>query len=227
MKFSEFEAIMSSQRINRYVQACKGNTKKAMILYRLNLKLSQEIFTVISCFEVALRNAINKHLCAIYGNDWLLNSAKGGGFFATKKCKFTAGSINEAIFKLKQNYSHNKLVAELGFGFWRFMFAPHQFTASGKNLLQIFPAKPSSTAFLKYNNTFVYNQLAQINELRNRIAHHEPICFQSGIPVKSTTEIRNIHVSILQLFQWMSIDANSLVYGLDHIEAICNKVDSL
>ena len=61
MKFSEFEAIMSTQRINRYVQACKGNTRKAMILYRLNLKLSQEIFTIISCFEVALRNAINQH----------------------------------------------------------------------------------------------------------------------------------------------------------------------
>jgi len=107
------------------------------------------------------------------------------------------------------------------------MFAPHQFTASGKNLLQIFPVKPSSKPFLQYNNTFVYNQLAQINDLRNRIAHHEPICFQSGIPVKSTTEIRNIHELILQLFQWMSIDAKSLIDGLDHIESISNKIDFL
>ncbi len=33
--------------------ACGGNTIKAMTLYRYNLKLSQELLTVISCFEVA------------------------------------------------------------------------------------------------------------------------------------------------------------------------------
>jgi len=74
MKFSEFEAIMSSQRINRYVQACEGHTKKAITLYRLNLRLSQEMFTIVSCFEVALRNAIDQHILSIQGSNWLQNS---------------------------------------------------------------------------------------------------------------------------------------------------------
>lgn len=188
MKFSEFEAIMSSQRINRYVQACGGHIKKAMTLYRLNLRLSQEMFTIVSCFEVALRNAIDQHILAIQGRNWLQNSVQMDGIFYNKNCKLTAGSITDGMSKLKQNYTHNKLVAELGFGFWRYMFAPHQFSATGKNLLQIFPAKPTSTPSIQYNHTFVFNQLAQINNLRNRIAHHEPICFLAGIPVKSTTK---------------------------------------
>ena len=84
MKFSEFEAIMSTQRINRYVQACGGQTKKAMTLYRLNLRLSQEMFTIISCFEVALRNAIDQHILVFHGNDWIKKSTQKDGIFNNK-----------------------------------------------------------------------------------------------------------------------------------------------
>jgi hypothetical protein len=56
MRFQDFEKVMSRHRINRYLMACEGRSKKAMTLYRLNLRLSQEMFTIISCFEVALRN---------------------------------------------------------------------------------------------------------------------------------------------------------------------------
>ena len=62
MRFSDFESIMSSKRMTRYVNACGGNTRKAMTLYRYNLRLSQEVFTIISCYEVALRNAIDNNL---------------------------------------------------------------------------------------------------------------------------------------------------------------------
>jgi transposase-like protein len=61
MIFEDFESIMTPTRMNRYLAACTGNTRKAMTLYRKNLQLSQEIFTVVSCFEVALRNAIDRH----------------------------------------------------------------------------------------------------------------------------------------------------------------------
>lgn len=121
--------------------------------------------------------------------------------------------------KLK-TYSHFKLVAELGFGFWRYMFAQNQFNATGKILLQIFPSKPTSSAALQYNNKYIFNQLAALNKLRNRLAHHEPICFQPGLPVINTTYSRIHYNLILQLFQWMQIDESSLLYGLDHIHSI-------
>jgi hypothetical protein len=54
VKFQEFEVIMSGMRMSRYKASCQGNSKKAMTLYRKNLHLSQEFFTVIGCFEVAL-----------------------------------------------------------------------------------------------------------------------------------------------------------------------------
>ena len=100
MEYREFENIMSEHRMSRYVAACGGNTKKAMTLYRLNLRLSQEMFTVVSCFEVALRNAIDKHYLTTLGSDWLRNAAATGGVFDNHNCRITAQSINTQISSL-------------------------------------------------------------------------------------------------------------------------------
>jgi len=228
MRYSEFENILSPARMSRYLTACGGNTKKAMTLYRLNLRLSQELLTVISCFEVALRNRIDSH-CSALGVNWLRDNAivGSGGIFDNPHCRLTATNINEAVRKLNHHYSHNKLVAELGFGFWRYMFAQHQYSATGRNLLRIFPAKPTSTPAIQYNHTYVFNQLAKINTIRNRIAHHEPICFELGNAVISTIYVRQHYALKQQLFQWMTINESALLYGIDHINTICNQIDAL
>lgn len=151
MRYSDFESVMTPARMNRYRLACGGNTRKAMTLYRKNLQLTQELFTVISCFEVALRNAIDAQAVPVLGTDWLRNAAQPGGVFDTPKCRLTRDNINDAIGKLHV-YSHHKLVAELGFGFWRYMFAQHQFNATGRIMLRVFPSKPTSTPAIQYNN---------------------------------------------------------------------------
>ena len=218
---------MTSARMSRYLASCKGNSKRAMTLYRKNLQLSQELFTIISCFEIALRNAIDKKLLQTIGSDWLKIGASSSGIFDNQNCRLTKDNINDVVQKLNHHYSHNKLVSELGFGFWRYMFAPNQFAATGRNLLQIFPSKPTSTPLIQYNQSFVFNQLVQINNLRNRIAHHEPICFVPGQPIKGTIYARQHYGLILQLFQWMNIDEGKLLYGLDHINILCNQIDEL
>lgn len=213
--------------MNRYLTACGGNTKQAMTLYRLNLRLSQEMFTIISCFEVTLRNSIDHHYLGTIGADWLKNAASPSGRFDNRGCRMTAAAINDVVHSLGTSYAHGKVVAGLGFGVWRYLFASHQYTVAGSSLLRIFPAKPRSTATVQYNQSFVFNQLAQINEIRNRIAHHEPICFAPGLPVKDTTYARQHYGLIRQLFQWMSVDESALLYGLDHINRVCSDIDAL
>ncbi len=227
MLYSDFENIISRPRMNRYLHACNGNSRKAMTLYRKNLKLSQELFTVISCFEIALRNRIDKIYGTAYGLDWLNEASKAGGIFDNQNCRHTKTIILQGLRKLSPHYSPAKLLAEMDFGFWRYLFAQPQFHAGGKILLKVFPAKPTSTPAIQYNHSYVFNQLGKINELRNRIAHHEPICFQAGQAVIDTTNVRQHYNLILQLFQWMSIDESALLYGLDHILTLCNEIDSL
>ena len=226
MRYLDFQQVLSASRMNRYLSACGGNTRKAMTLYRKNLLLTQELFTVIGCFEVALRNAIDQKAISIKGHDWLRDGAAPGGCFDHSGCAYTRDNIHEAIRKL-HHYNHQKLVAELGFGFWRFMFAHHQYNATGRILLNIFPAKPKSSPLIQYNANYIFKQLADLNELRNRMAHHEPVCFVPKAAVKSTEYARRHYRLVLQLFQWMLIDEVRLLYGLDHISRVCDEIDNL
>lgn len=197
-----------------------------MTLYRYNLKLSQELFTIISCFEVALRNAVDRHYSTTKGPDWLRDAALPGGMFNNRHCGKTPYIISDAARHLPV-YSHPKLLAEMDFGFWRYTFARHQFFSGGQTLLHIFPAKPISTTTARYNHNYIFAELEKINELRNRLAHHEPVCFRFGHQVKDTYYAKHHYNLILQLFKWMDIAEDDLLYGLDHIVAVCKAIDYL
>lgn len=121
MRFEEFENVISVPRMSRYVNAVQGDTRKAMTLYRLNLRLSQQLFTIVSCFEVALRNAIDRHYSERNGTDWLRDAAIPGGMFTVRNCGKTPQIIQEGLRRLV-SYSHSKLLAEMEFGFWRYTF---------------------------------------------------------------------------------------------------------
>ena len=80
---------------------------------------------------------------------------------------------------------------------------------------------------MQYNNKYVFNELDKINKMRNRIAHHEPICFEQGVPVISTYNVFQQYQRIQTLFSWMNIDARALLYGLDHVQSVCNEINNL
>lgn len=227
MKYKEFEKVISEGRMSRYKAACANDTRKAMMLYRLNLRLSQEIFTVVSCFEVALRNSIDSHYRAILGQEWLRDSVRTKGVFTSSKTYVTAELIRNNIKRLGTAYTHNKLVAEMDFGFWRYLFAQPQFQAAGQSLLHVFPSKPRSAPAFQYNQKYIFNELKKINDLRNRLAHHEPVCFQPGQALIDTTYVRQHYTLIIQFFYWMQINESALLYGLDHIAEVCDKIDAL
>ena len=58
---------------------------------------------------------------------------------------------------------------------------------------------------------------------RNRIAHHEAICF--GNPVCIDTQgVLDCYARIMRLFHWMNINANTLLYGLDHVGQVSSRI---
>ena len=229
MKYSEFESIISPERMRKYNVACGGNTAKAMTLYRYNLRLSQEMFVVVSCFEIALRNRIDQIMRSQWGNDWLRDSIHPSGMlYSDKRVEPTKKKIEKAYNELakKHIYSHSKLLSEMEFGLWKYMFANVQYRLSGRILLRIFPNKPKSSQSLRFDNTYVFGELDYINNLRNRIAHHEPICFGNPVCI-DTFYAKNRYNRIMELFRWMDIDGASLLYGLGHISNACEQIDKL
>ena len=215
--------------MNRYLFACRNDSRKAMTLYRYNLQLSQEMFTVISCFEVALRNAIDNNLKPRLGTDWLRDSILIGGMFTNPLLGKTASVISHSYNKLlaQGQYSPSKLLSDMEFGMWKYMFSPLQYRLTGQTLLQIFPNKQRSSSALQINHAYIFNELDKVNTIRNRIAHHEPICFGLTGNQIDTTYTMNKFLQIQRLFAWMDIDSRALLYGIDHVQQVCSKINEL
>lgn len=229
MKYKDFENVISADRMRRYVKACGGNAQKGLTLYRYNLVVSSEMLKIISYFEVSLRNRIDRTLEPSFGNDWLRDSCLPGGIFDTPRTLGTQMIIDKAYKSLNDNgeYTPSKLMAKMEFGVWKYMFSSPQYLATGQKLLSVFSAKPRSTSSLNIDNKYIFNELDSINKIRNRIAHHEPICFVTGLPVKSVMYVQSEYKRIMKLFKWMDIDGPGLLYGINHIDAACQKILNL
>lgn len=242
MDYSAFSDILSQSRLNRYRWAVTDDDK-AIDLYHFNIILSQQMFGLISVFEIILRNKINAIMMKETGDpDWLLHSIQPKtepnlpyqGCFLKYETQSSANLISAALFSLGQNgYDADKLVAELGFGFWRYLFAGGknaQFDATGKVLMAVFPNRPNTTPTQCYNQRWIFSELSTINKFRNRLAHHEPICFNHN-GIKSTQYVRDTHQNILNLMNYMGIDNSQLFLKLNSITHLiipmCDEIDAL
>jgi hypothetical protein len=210
MPNSQFHTAISTPRFQRYLNAC-NTQERALALYRENIVLSQQLYGVIGVFEVVLRNSIDRHMSAKQGDGWLENAVTEGGYFDVHPgCDDTFHSVQEAIQKLGPEFTHDRLIAKLTFGFWTYMFATKQFAAAGSILLEIFPHRPFGT-----KQKTVFQDLIKINDLRNRIAHYEPICFEKN--EISTERAERRYYLIRKLLDWLGCKPDQILAGIDGV----------
>lgn len=213
---AQFENAFSEPRIHRFWKA-KGipNWDGAILLYQTNLRLSVQLFAVMSIFEVVFRNAINRHYGKQFGEDWLKTQAGRGGFLDKRGCEKSRGDLWNVVEKLgKTTASNNQIVAEMSFSFWRYLFNSKEFAAGGSSLLQIFASRPAGLPQKE-----IFNDLAYINFARNRVAHHEPICFEhSGSFRPSPVYVQEILARILKLCSWLDLSPAIFLGNVDSLE---------
>ena len=121
MDFKTSQKIFSAARMGKYANACSGDKRKTMLLYRYNLRLCQRFCGVLNLFEVMLRNAINEHYRAYYSNpDWIVNQADTG-----RLLEFNMDEIKqtETSYRRREIYNNDKMVASLTMGFWTKLFS--------------------------------------------------------------------------------------------------------
>ena len=218
MKYDSYEKALSAPRIGKYRSACQGDKNKALILYRYNIKLCQKFYGVLSVLEVVLRNAVNEHFKAQLGDsEWLITQAQNGFLVSYSNTVFNESN------KLKNNqkYTHDKLVASLSLGIWTFMFSRNCYKNSGKTLLQIFPNKTHGL-----NQRDIYADLDRIRAFRNRIAHHESLCFDNSGRV-NVTYVQEIFSLIIKYIDFLGYNVNELLYGVENPLQTINKIDEL
>ena len=223
MRYEELEGLVSASRLARYRMACANDVQKALRLYRGNIRVSCALLAVLGMFEVVLRNKIDTHYRALFPSveGWLKSAISPGGFLTEDGCQNSLEKVRQRLFDLGPQCGHDKLLSELSFGFWKYMFAGKQYRAGGNTLLAIFPNLPP-----KRNQSFIYHKLSIINALRNRIAHHEPICFGRGNSIE-TLHLRSQYHEILYILSYLGIDPSRLLRGIDTIVKEIDYIDKL
>jgi len=223
MPNSQFHTAVSEARFSRYLTACGNDKRKALKLYRANIILSQKMYAIIGVFEVILRNSIDRHFAVKKGVNWLTESVQPGGYLdITDGCEDAYHAVQEAIHKLGLTYAHEKLITKLSFGFWTYQFAAKEFAASGSSLLEIFPNRPFGT-----RQKTVFQNLIKINDIRNRIAHYEPICFDKNTGGISTAFAEKRYQLILELLHWLGCNPKRILYGIDSVPTGINVIKQL
>lgn len=222
MRYSDYESALSPARLSRYSNACGGDKNKALTLYRHNVKLCQKFYGVLSLFEVVLRNAINEHYKQYFVDyNWIKTQMQPGGML--ENCP-QAAEVGNHITRLINagKYTHDRLVSSVSFGFWTYLFNKQPFRKGGQTLLAIFPKRSRGLG-----RKAIYNELMAIKAFRNRIAHHEPICFdQYGN--KDVIFAQNNYDQILKYIDFLKYNKNELFFGLDILpDKTIAKINSL
>ncbi len=218
MNYSDYERAFSRPRINRYKTACGNDEDKALRLYRYNIKLCQKFYGVLGVLEVALRNSVNEHYRSTFSdNEWLITQSRTGFLMPSRDDIFE----EKNRWERKGLYSHDKLVASLSFGTWTLMFSKNFYKNAGKTLLQIFPYKTRGM-----NQRDIYRELEGIRELRNRIAHHEPICFNAAGAI-CVDHAKSIYELILKYLWFMGYNPEEILYEVEMPMCVFSEIQEL
>ncbi|MFB7825308.1 hypothetical protein [Streptomyces hydrogenans] len=162
--------LVSPERLNPYLSKCAGDLGAALALYQWNSTAAAAFFETLGHLEVMLRNALDARLVARQvrrnrADEWFTDPAvplRGNA----------RADIAKAQDRAKRGPAappRGKVIAELNFGFWRFLLARHYSTTLWPDLAGAFPHAPDRAL------RTVETPVKELHQFRNRIAHHECI----------------------------------------------------
>jgi len=181
------DAWLSPARLSRYLAETAGDRQRAIALYEWNAQVSAALQRDLAHLEVGLRNAYDAAATARWTGPghWLLNDTPTlfAPLLRTKRSGRPGArtsrqvDINAKPRNLVAKAIHDaggpratagKVVAELNFGFWRYLSSSaHEKTLWVPLLHGAFPAGA--------NRAYIDARVGRLHQLRNRVAHHEPL----------------------------------------------------
>jgi hypothetical protein len=188
-----------------------GDVTRAIELYEWNSAVAGALFEVVGIAEVVFRNALHEQMAALasakgWSGPWFSRAA----LFDNRANADIQAARERATRSGKDPELAGKVVAELSFGFWRFLIAKRYYTSLWVPALhKAFPHHPDFPNPRRLRS--VEDTIQRIHFLRNRIAHHEPI------------HCRNLaqdHRDILNLVRWICLDTHAWTTALSRFTAV-------
>lgn len=177
---------LSAGRFGTYLTATNGARPRALELYEWNTRLSADFLHDLSHLEICLRNAYDRALlpATVAGESHWTEPATIMHLFPAAqrwdpRLQQNVDTNDVPRKKIEQarkeasRPSNNpplagKVIAETMFGFWTYLTSDaHEKTIWVPYLHKVFP--------IGTDRRLVHRSLSNLNNFRNRVAHHEPI----------------------------------------------------
>lgn len=212
----ELEKFFSQPRLRRYHQIADGDFRKSMQLYEWNLEISSAFQTPLHYCEIAVRNAVADTFCNAYGEAWpshpglnrSLNSYSRNLLYDSRK-KYDKRISEKIVMDSKIT---GKIVSELNFVFWEQAFARRWRNFWNDKILATFPNYPENDPDVL--RTTLHRRIQNARELRNRIAHHEPI-FERQLAQELSM--------IFDIVYWRSIAAAEWFLSVERVSLLLSQ----
>lgn len=193
--YQVLEPHLAAARLAPYLAAVDGNRRQAIRLYQWNIALSGAVYEALHVVEVVLRNAIDTQLCAwnvaqtntqtgkARDRDWLLDPAPLlRRLVREQELTKARQRAEQAIRHHRRPVAHADLLAQLSFGTWRFLLPDRD---PGRQRLWN-DALHSAFPHLNRPPRELVKSVHGVYQLRNRVAHLEPLLRSGNIRAQFT-----------------------------------------
>lgn len=210
---SHLNRIFSQARLSPY-QAEGDSAKKVLENYHKNIVLSEAMVPTLHYLEICFRNRINHVISQHYGAQWLIEFPEELNISPQDKEK-----INKIASKIRRENTrealHDDIVAQMTFGFWCAFFHRKYDTLIWHRkdaLKSIFPSLERSNR----TRSYIEERILKIKEVRNRIAHHEPVW-------NHKVSVVQVHALCHELIHSMSSEAAEWLKTIDRFPEVYRK----
>ncbi len=205
-------------RLLRYLNAANGDAEFCLALYVWNTRLSAALMRDLSDLEVLVRNTFNDAIQSRRpGPHWLLDPdsplrvprprKRAGG--EDDSNKGTREKTERAIRDAGgPDATPGKVVAELTFGFWLSL------VRRGREHEIWTPYVVHAFNKPKLKRHAVEERMNPLNDLRNRVAHHEHLL---------TTDVTKHHDWLLELAGWLSPNVADHISSTSEVGDLISK----
>ena len=214
INYHTIAARISQPRFAPYLTVA-GDLQSAINLYDWNIEVGAAFHQDIGRFEVVFRNVVDEALTrSASAKGWTGDWYRMSYLFSQHARNDIHGARQRATKRSRRPETHGKVIAELTFGFWRYLCAKHYLTSLWvPSLGAAFPHHPNASRFDLVRED-VDNRMNGLHKLRNRIAHHEPI---------HQRNLLNDHKSLLDIAGWMCPDTNRWIKDASQTVSVINN----
>lgn len=205
--------LLSQQRLATY-RRFSGDEDQALDLYQWNMEISSGFMVPLHIAEISLRNAISEAIANSFGGDWPWSEGFHFSLPKHKRPHYCPYRDLMAATEPSKNNNLGEVIVELKFSFWQNMLTlRHRERIWEPNFQRVFPESltcPQTKTQIKN----LHNDVGAIRELRNRVAHHEPIFYKP---------LEEYNAQIHNLVDLRSKDAAEWLRRIDPVPELLKK----